>query len=64
MHMFERTYAVHFLFCRLEGIMYAFDRNTSSHTVSLLKEVIKWMYEVKIIKRIRPKEGPNSLYFL
>ncbi|CAJ1174521.1 hypothetical protein CP1MG86_MNBNLCLN_01556 [Companilactobacillus paralimentarius] len=50
--------------CRLEGIMYAFDRNTSSHTVSLLKEVIKWMYEVKIIKRIRPKEGPNSLYFL
>ncbi|CAJ1174146.1 hypothetical protein CPR19092_LGOLGGFK_00010 [Companilactobacillus paralimentarius] len=43
--------------------MYAFDRNTSSHTVSLLKEVIKWMYEVKIIKRVRPKKGLTLFIF-
>lgn len=44
---------------------YAYIRkNTYVHTVPLLKEVIKWIYEVKMIKRIRPKEGPNSLYFL
>lgn len=64
MHVFERTDAVHFSTLPLRGHYACARKNTYDHTVSLLKEAIKWTYEIKVMKRVRPKKGLTLFIFI